>query len=675
MTRQDSFMTTTGDQQALRRSNRNLQPGDPQLENSRNVLSDNPLPEPIPTDECLCDQDGAPVAHAGQCRHAAPLTPPPPPAETLIGTTIDKRFRILSCLGKGGMSEVYRAEHVNLQKQLAIKVLHPREASRENSIERFQQEAKAISTLSHPNIVKVYAFGLAENGQFYLAMEFLDGANLAEILGEVGHLNWSRAVALALQIADGLEQAHSRGIVHRDLKPGNIIVPTSDSGDEIAKIVDFGIARLTGPAAKQAGQLTLAGNTCGSPSYMSPEQCRAENIDARSDIYSFGCMLYELLCGRRPFVADTALEVMKMQVEETPEFFQVSCPQIQIPQSLEAIVRKCLSKNPLLRYQTMADLQTNLKAVGSDSPTELKLQKALQKELRASSHAGSRFSALQKWGLVMAATTVLSTGAFACWHFLSQSEIARLNKEITSIPAGDPTKIARVFPIMQRLVALDRKSAGDSGENRRDHETVLMRLQELQAGVDALPMSINRCLYRGWLVRFYVALGKPAEARKTGEENLADLEAIIMAETHKANPDNRLLESALLEAARLCYYDRSKQDRMIGKYNILINRYVSQGRLPEAEHVAATAISILQNQKPRPVIAEIGVHQNLAYALMREGKFQQAESQFLENWKLCKDSWPRNCQFSKNIAASLADCYEAQGKKDEAARLRKETSR
>src|SRR5579883_3021279 len=162
-----------------------------------------------------------------------------PETEDLIGSVIDGRFRIVSRLGKGGMSEVFKAEHLILQQMVALKVLLPRQQAKANSVDRFQQEAKAISSLDHPNIVKVHAFGVHQESRLYLAMDFLDGKSLSEVLEIEGALPWSRVLNLGIRIAEGLEHAHSRGIIHRDLKPSNIILQIDEKGNENPKIVDF----------------------------------------------------------------------------------------------------------------------------------------------------------------------------------------------------------------------------------------------------------------------------------------------------------------------------------------------------------------------------------------------------------------------------------------------------
>ena len=532
-------------------------------QSSGNQQSDRKCPEPLSGNKSIAPlqpelelKSGTASAQAKAC--------PAECAENLIGATIDRRFKVLSRLGQSGMSEVYKAEHVIMQKPCAIKVLPPQQADSKNSIARFQQEAQAVSALNHPNIVKVYAFGLSKNNRLYLVLEYLDGPSLAKILATEGHLDWSRAVALLLQIADGMGHAHSRGIIHRDLKPSNIIIQTDENTSENARIVDFGIARLTGEANKTNGRLTSQGNICGSPPYMSPEQCRGENTDARSDIYSFGCLMYEMLSGRSPFTADTILELMQMHIEKQPELFQSFCPQLNIPPSLEALVRKCLNKNPDYRYQTMSELQIDLKSIGSDSPAEKQLQNSLHQELCTSGQKKShkKTPAVKILSGALGAS-LLAAAVCVLFFYCGQLEINQLNSEIKNIPANDPGRIEKCFSIIQKLIACQAKTAPLPGMDRSDQEIVLSRLHDLQTEISARPLSLNRCFYQSALVRLYHRINKSGAVRDLSNETLADLERFISTETAGAHPRHNLIEAALQESISLCRAETNKRDRLV----------------------------------------------------------------------------------------------------------------
>jgi len=248
------------------------------------------------------------------------------------------KYKLIKEIGRGGMGEVYLAEDTESGEKLALKILPPELTRSPQYVERFHREAKAISSLDHPNIIKVYEIG-EEEGVHYIAMEFLGGAALGDLLRKRGRLPVSEAVRIIISIAEALECAHSSGIVHRDVKPDNIL---SDENGRF-KIMDFGIARIT-----EGTQLTMTGTIMGTPEYMSPEQAGGKKVDQRTDIYSLGIVFYEMLTGRVPFHAETALEVIQMHLTQTPESPKTLNP--NIPGNLSAIIGKMVEKNPADRY-------------------------------------------------------------------------------------------------------------------------------------------------------------------------------------------------------------------------------------------------------------------------------------------------------------------------------------
>ncbi|HEV2712216.1 MAG TPA: protein kinase, partial [Gaiellaceae bacterium] len=234
--------------------------------------------------------------------------------DTLINTLFDGRYRILRKLGSGGMANVYLAEDEELGRQVAIKILNDRHASDDQFVERFRREAKNAAGLSHPNIVSVYDRGEAE-GTYYIAMEFLEGRSLKERILSEGSLPISAAIEVTRQILHALAFAHRRGIVHRDIKPHNVLLAQDAPGDGESrfKVTDFGISRTT------TSQMTEAGSIVGTAQYLSPEQARGAPVDQRSDIYSVGIVLYELLTGKLPFTGETPLEIAMKHLSEVPK--------------------------------------------------------------------------------------------------------------------------------------------------------------------------------------------------------------------------------------------------------------------------------------------------------------------------------------------------------------------
>ncbi len=274
------------------------------------------------------------------------------------GSTVSDRFEVLSLVGEGGMGTVYKARHKKIGRMVALKVLHSASVADELSLKRFEQEAKAAAALSHPNLATVHDYGETEDGSPYLVMDFLDGTGLDNLL-QHGAIGWQRAVPIFLQICQGLKHAHGKNIIHRDIKPSNVVLSLED-GTETAKIVDFGIAKAVGFAADEAGALTKTGEIFGSPFYMSPEQCTGAEIDARSDIYSLGCLMYEVLCGVRPVEAPNAIQTVLKHLNETPLKFAQQVPGIEIPAEIERIVFRALEKNKEARYQSVQELEQDL---------------------------------------------------------------------------------------------------------------------------------------------------------------------------------------------------------------------------------------------------------------------------------------------------------------------------
>ena len=253
-------------------------------------------------------------------------------------------YEILGPLGAGGMGEVYKARDTRLAREVAIKVLPADVASDRERLARFEQEARSASALNHPNIVVVYDIGRADSTS-YIAMELVEGKTVRE-LGAAGPLSFKRALSIAAQAADGLAKAHAAGIVHRDLKPENIMV----SSDGFVKILDFGLAKLVEPKSDQSKALTMAGSQTGSGivvgtvGYMSPEQASGAPLDFRSDQFSLGAILYEIVTGRRAFARATAVDTLSAILHEEPE--PVASLRVETPLPLRWMIERCLAKEP-----------------------------------------------------------------------------------------------------------------------------------------------------------------------------------------------------------------------------------------------------------------------------------------------------------------------------------------
>ena len=275
--------------------------------------------------------------------------------EILPGQVFAGQYEIISVLGRGGMSIVYRARHRLMDRVVAIKLLQG--DNEPLAVERFKQEAKASSALKHPNIISIYDFGIVGK-QSYIVMDCLEGTNLAEVIEKEGPISPARAINIFRQTCQALAHAHKNGIIHRDLKPSNLCLVKDENGAESVIIVDFGIAKIM--RGTQQLTLTQTGEVFGSPLYMSPEQCMARSLDVRSDIYSLGCVMYEALTGRPPIIGENAYETMTMHCSSIPAAFRTVNPDLKIDPSIEAIVFRCLEKDPDNRYQTVQEILSDL---------------------------------------------------------------------------------------------------------------------------------------------------------------------------------------------------------------------------------------------------------------------------------------------------------------------------
>jgi serine/threonine-protein kinase len=280
---------------------------------------------------------------------------------SLVGTMLGS-YRITGELSRGGMGAVYRAEHALLERTVAVKLLRPELTENHELVVRFMNEAKAASSIRHPGIIEVFDFGHAADGSAYLVMEMLHGESLATRIEKRGRLPEREAVAIASGIASALTAAHSKGIIHRDLKPDNVfLIPDVELGER-PKVLDFGIAKLGDLAADQT-KFTQTGTLMGTPLYMAPEQARtASAIDYRADLYSLGCMLYELLVGEPPFVALGAGEIIALQLFQPPT--RPSERVAGVSPAMEMIVMRLLAKEPRDRFQSASEVVQALDGLG-----------------------------------------------------------------------------------------------------------------------------------------------------------------------------------------------------------------------------------------------------------------------------------------------------------------------
>ncbi len=272
-----------------------------------------------------------------------------------------ERLEIISRIGKGGMAVVYKARHLVMNKEVAVKLLLPHLTNDSTSLKRFQQEAQATATLNHANIVRIHDCGLS-NGQAFIIMDFVEGQSLEEIIRTEGKFRPERALEVFVQICEALHHAHERGIIHRDLKPSNVMLTTDKNGFDIVKVVDFGIAKLLmNDDGQTMHNLTQTGDVFGSPLYMSPEQCSGQKLDTRSDIYSLGCLMYEALTGEPPIVGKNFLDTMQKHLTDLPQPFNSELVKSPLAKRMQVIVFTCMAKEPSARYSSMKAIAHDLR--------------------------------------------------------------------------------------------------------------------------------------------------------------------------------------------------------------------------------------------------------------------------------------------------------------------------
>jgi eukaryotic-like serine/threonine-protein kinase len=311
------------------------------------------VPRPKPGGQTFVTTEGAPGALAHQEQSLGEQEP-----SQVIGTVIDDRYRVLELIGEGGMGRVYLAEHVEIGKRVAVKILHPVYGRMPDLVERFRREARAASRIGHPHIVDVTDSGTTEDDSVYFVMEYLEGVELAHVIEREGALDLSRALQIATQICRALAAAHAVGVIHRDLKPENVFLTAREGSSDFVKVLDFGIAKSAETEQARTDRLTHPGMAMGTPEYMAPEQAAGRPADARTDVYAVGAILYEMLTGTAPYSGENFMEILTKKATQEPP--PVSELRPGLPEAVVDLVERAMARRPRERPPSMEAFEYDL---------------------------------------------------------------------------------------------------------------------------------------------------------------------------------------------------------------------------------------------------------------------------------------------------------------------------
>lgn len=576
----------------------------------------------------------------------------------------DNVWHILERLGEGGMSVVYKARHLDLNRLVAIKVLLPHLTSNTKNLQRFRQEAVTASSLNHPNLIHVENFGQTPDGRTFIIMDFVEGESLSELLAKERKLDPIRALFIFVQAANALQHAHERNVIHRDLKPSNIMLIKGDEGESV-KIVDFGIAKLLLDDDDQMQHLTQTGEVFGSPVYMSPEQCRGEKLDARSDIYSFGVLMYETLAGYPPHKGTNVLDTMQKHLYEQPNPLVEGNAPDTLLKRLNVIVLKAMDKERGSRYKSMLELQDDLNssllAAEKDWRERAKLLQRKYKNLKSQKKVSPKMVAAVSFSVI-----IVSALGYLVFREVVYDPAVLINFEKNSlystlvIPKTPPVSEGFSLIAEHMNVVLDRDAGMWSRVKTKiangtatfaDYKLIddeIIRNTALAAeyykknGIwDAairsysLLIQINKMLSQrdaAEFVSFYKALGEIYLVQ--GRYALALEEftnaSMVGEKGMTANTRSEVLNQLLYARVRVCVHEKKYEEaERIGQ------KFLDDQRILRRKQQAVLTPDVL--------LQELYLQSELADIQRLDGKYEEAKKQFaevIEDWQLFLNNAP-----------------------------------
>lgn len=615
--------------------------------------------------------------------------------DTLIGTTLADKYQILEKLGSGGMGLVYKAKHLLMKRLVAIKLMLPQFAASATALKRFRQEAQAASHLNHPNILKVYDFGVTPQGLPYLVMDLLEGTNLSAELTKHNYLPLGRALNIFVQTCAALYHAHQKGVIHRDLKPGNIMLVDYDGQSDVVQIVDFGMAKILSEMDGENEELTKTGEVFGSPMYMSPEQCMGRELDGRSDIYSLGCVMYRTLTGRPAVAGASAMECFNKHATALPAPFAEVAPELMLPPSLEAIIFKAMAKEVHERQDSMAQLREELLAelgqadisssmqAGADSQQKLSTS---QSGPTSNSSASASLSASNNSAATTNQSQSTATASENSHTQLSNIGMVRLPARQarvleTSMSQMQPSpKVARKgmiwasiagVAIIAAAVVLMPKGSTSKGPNQGTNQDssqsqtdVVSASEDYGQLIKQGQSSFDHGDYTEALKKFKVALEK---ARSSGDyDHVAEVRMALgrtYVEIQDLDNGQKEFQEILKireSEKKLTALDATESMNELGKI------YRAKGQYAQAQKLFNRALAIRQNYTGADHAAVAETLADLGNLALAQRQFKKATDLLAQAEKIASSTQGLADLNQANIFSAIGQAYQLQGQFDKA---------